>query len=174
MKKETAALKEGKRRTMSKTLRDDYVDIVMLFERLHRLFLEVLKSEIDRLGLKDLSNVQAIILYNVGPFELTVGEITNRGYYLGSNVSYNLRKMVENNYIVQKQSPNDKRSTYISLSPKGKKVYAEIESLLEKQAKSLSSNQLSSDGIKTFLENGRALENFWSHELLHKARFVSL
>ncbi len=72
-----------------------YYDAIQLIERLHRHFLDVLKVELDRKGIQDINNVQSMILYNIGHDELTVGELTIRGYYLGSNVSYNVKKMVE-------------------------------------------------------------------------------
>ena len=73
-----------------------YFEAITLVERLHRQFLDVLKIELERAGIQDINNVQSLILYNIGEDELTVGELTARGYYLGSNVSYNLKKMVEN------------------------------------------------------------------------------
>ena len=76
-----------------------YLEMITLVERLHRQCLEVVKAELDRRGIRDLNNVQALILYNVGEEELSVGELTHRGYYLGSNVSYNVKKMVENGLI---------------------------------------------------------------------------
>ena len=78
-------------------IRQDYLEAIRLIERLHRQFLEVVKTELDNHGIADINNIQALILFNIGDSELTVGELTNRGYYLGSNVSYNVRKMVQNN-----------------------------------------------------------------------------
>ena len=72
---------------MENAVRQPYYDSILLIERLHRHFLEVLKTELDRLGIQDINNVQSLILYNIGDDELTVGELTARGYYLGSNVN---------------------------------------------------------------------------------------
>ena len=93
-----------------------YYDTIQLIERLHRYFLDVVKVELDRLQIMDINNVQAMILFNIGHDEMTVGELTLRGYYLGSNVSYNLKKMVELGYVVQERSPHDKRSIRIKLT----------------------------------------------------------
>jgi len=82
-------------------VKTDYLQSIHLIERLHRQFLEVVKNELDRHGMQDINNIQAVILYNIGEDELTVGELTNRGYYLGSNVSYNVKKLVENGYLLQ-------------------------------------------------------------------------
>ncbi|MFQ5954494.1 MAG: MarR family transcriptional regulator, partial [Kiloniellales bacterium] len=79
-------------------VQNEYLDAIAQIERLHRQFLEVVRNELERLGVQDINSVQALILYNIGEDEMTVGELTTRGYYLGSNVSYNVRKMVENGY----------------------------------------------------------------------------
>ena len=92
-----------------------YYEAIQLIERLHRHFLDVLKVELEKQGIQDINNVQSMILYNIGHDELTVGELTIRGYYLGSNVSYNVKKMVENGYLVQERSVHDKRSIRVRL-----------------------------------------------------------
>ena len=89
-----------------------YFEAIQLIERLHRYFLDVVKVELDRKGIQDINNVQAMILYNIGHDEMTVGELTLRGYYLGSNVSYNVKKMgdikegqqVRTSFTVEKDS----------------------------------------------------------------------
>ena len=88
-----------------------YYDVTALIERLHRQFLEVVKLEFDGLGIHDINNVQSLMLFNIGDAEMTVGELTSRGCYLGSNVSYNVKKMVENGYLAQERSVHDRRST---------------------------------------------------------------
>jgi len=72
-----------------------YLEALTLVERLHRRLLDVIKDEFDRRGRADINSVQALLLYNIGDKELTAGELRTRGYYLGSNVSYNLKKLVE-------------------------------------------------------------------------------
>ncbi len=96
-----------------------YQEIIHRVERLHRRFLDVLSIELMKMGIEDINNIQALILYNIGQDTLTVGELTARGYYLGSNVSYNLKKLVECEYITQERSAHDKRSVRIKLSDKG-------------------------------------------------------
>jgi len=80
---------------------DHYLEVVSLVEQLHRQFLEIVKLELDGLGIHDINNVQGMMLFNIGNAEMTVGELTQRGCYLGSNVSYNVKKMVENGYLTQ-------------------------------------------------------------------------
>src|SRR5271157_3727351 len=99
-----------------------YFKVISLVERLHRQFLELVKLELDGLGIHDINNIQGLILYNIGDAEMTVGELTLRGCYLGSNVSYNVKKMVENDYLVQERSEHDRRSIHVRLSEKGRKL----------------------------------------------------
>jgi len=92
---------------------NSYYRTIVMIERLHRLFLDDLKRELIRMRVYDINNVQCLLLYNIGDNEVNVGDLTHRGYYLGSNVSYNLRKLVENGYLSQKPSRNDRRQSDI-------------------------------------------------------------
>src|SRR5208282_792843 len=103
-----------------------YMDVIAMVERLHRQFLEVIKLELDTNSVHDINNVQAMILYNIGDLEMTVGELTLRGCYLGSNVSYNVKKMVEADYLVQERSAHDRRSVRVRLSEKGQTLRQKI------------------------------------------------
>src|SRR6266705_515816 len=97
-----------------------YLEVISLVERLHRHFLEVVKLELEGLGIHDINNVQGMMLFNIGDAEMTVGELTLRGCYLGSNVSYNVKKMVENGYLSQQRSPQYRRLIHVQLSEKGR------------------------------------------------------
>src|SRR4051795_4630561 len=97
-----------------------YLETIGLVERLHRHFLEIVKLELDGMGVHDINNVQGLILFNIGDAEMTVGELTLRGCYLGSNVSYNVKKMVENGYLAQERSVHDRRSIHVKLTDKGR------------------------------------------------------
>lgn len=155
---------------MEAHVKDVYFETVMLIERLHRLFLEVIKGELDRMKIHDISNVQCFILYNIGKSRLTVGEISNRGYYLGSNVTYNLKKMVESGYIHQEQSPHDKRSSHIQLSPKGIELFEKIDALLREHTKNMRHNGLMEQEIKTVKGLLQRLEAFWNFVSTHDGR----
>jgi len=146
-------------------VRQPYYDSILLIERLHRHFLEVLKTELDRLGIQDINNVQSLILYNIGDDELTVGELTARGYYLGSNVSYNVKKMVENGYLGQERSPHDRRSVRVRLSEKGLDLRDKISSMFERQIKALDKAGLNDEELVKANETMRKLERFWSSSL---------
>jgi hypothetical protein len=68
-------------------MHNTYIEAIALVERLHRQFLELVKLELDGLGIYDINNVQALLLFNIGDAQMTVSELSLRGCYLGSNVS---------------------------------------------------------------------------------------
>src|ERR1700759_1468384 len=109
-----------------------YLEALTLVERLHRRLLDVIKDEFDRRGRADINSVQALLLYNIGDKELTAGELRTRGYYLGSNVSYNLKKLVEMGYLDHQRSRIDRRSVRIKLTDKGREVRDIVEMLYQK------------------------------------------
>lgn len=141
-----------------------YYDSINLIERLHRQFLDVLKIELERAGIHDINNVQSMILHNIGTDELTVGELTVRGYYLGSNVSYNVKKMVENDWLVQERSVHDKRSVRVRLSDKGRRLNEAMTDLYKKHEEKLASAGLTADRLNVLNATLRDLETFWSEQ----------
>lgn len=143
-------------------MRHPYYETLLLVERVHRHFLEVVKLEIERLGIQDIKNFQALILYNVGDDEMSVGELTARGFYLGSNVSYNVKKMVENGYLVHEPSPHDRRSTRVRLTDKGKALHKQMGAYFEKHLTLLQQAQLGNDDLAKGNEALRKLERFWT------------
>ena len=86
-------------------IRPLYLEALTLVERLHRRLLDVIKDEFDRRGRSDVNSVQALLLYNIAGKELTAGELRTRGYYLGSNVSYNVKKLVEMSRPLARRPP---------------------------------------------------------------------
>ena len=151
-------------------MKEQYFQSVVMVERLHRLFLEVVKVELDRMGIRDINNVQCLVLYNIGKGEVTVGELTNRGYYLGSNVSYNLRKMVQHEYLIQEPSPHDRRSSHVKLSDKGMKLHAKLEELFGLHSRTLGQEGVSADKMKMLEDILRKMEGFWSSLLTRDLR----
>lgn len=142
-----------------------YLETIALIERLHRECLEVIKADLDRQGIRDLNNVQAMILFNIGGDELTVGELTARGYYLGSNVSYNVKKMVENGYLVQERSPHDRRAVNVRLSPKGLAICEKMHALYERHTQALSQGIIREDEVEAANHMLRRLERFWASSI---------
>lgn len=143
-------------------MKEVYVETILLVERLHRRFLDVVKTELDKFHIEDINNVQTLILYNINNEQLTVGELTNRGYYLGSNVSYNVKKLVENGYLVQEKSPHDKRSTRVRLSDKGLDLCKKIEDLMDRNVKDLEQGVPSLDTLTKINEALHQLERYWT------------
>jgi len=139
-----------------------YYEAIQLIERLHRHFLDVLKVELDRKNIQDINNVQSMILFNIGDEEMTVGELTIRGYYLGSNVSYNVKKMVENDYLVQERSVHDKRSIRVRLSDKGKELKNGITDMFKRHEEQIKGTNISEESLATLNETLKNLERFWA------------
>ncbi len=150
-------------------MKNVYFETITVVEKLHRLFLDVIKVELDRMQLHDINNVQCFILYNVGQSEMTVGELSNRGYYLGSNVSYNLKKLVENKYFIQEQAKHDKRASKIRLSEKGLKLYNKIDAIFDKQADNLRHNGIAEKNLSDTIKILRKLESYLSFMIIHNS-----
>lgn len=146
-------------------MQQPYYQSIVLIERLHRHFLELVKAELERRGIQDINNVQSLILYNIGADELTVGELTARGYYLGSNVSYNVKKMVENGYLVQERSLHDRRSVRVRLSEKGLQLREKLEAMFERHIEALGDADLTEQTLLDLNETLLRLERFWSGRL---------
>lgn len=151
------------------TFRDEYQQALRLIERLHRLLLDVIKDEFDRLGGADLNSVQALLLYNIGDSELTAGELKTRGYYLGSNVSYNLKKLVDMGYIHYKRSETDRRSVRVSLTQKGKDACDVVHGLYERQLGSIEAvGEVSHGDMKSLNRALVRLERFWTDQIRYR------
>lgn len=147
-----------------KAVNTPYYEAIQLMERLHRYFLDVVKMEMDRKGVQDVNNVQAMILYNIGHDEMTVGELTLRGYYLGSNVSYNVKKMVENGYLEQERSVHDKRSIRVKLSDKGKELYAVLSEMFTRHEDQIKVTDLTDERLTEVAKTMQMLERFWNSQ----------
>lgn len=141
-----------------------YYDSIQLIERLHRYFLDVVKTELDRKNILDINNVQAMILHNIGTDEMTVGELTLRGYYLGSNVSYNVKKMTENGYIAQERSVHDKRSIRVKLTEKGRDLHKVLDDMFERQEGKLITVGIENPDLVDFNATMKQLERFWASQ----------
>jgi len=139
---------------------EEYLTVISLIGRLHREFLEIVKLELDGADIRDINNVQAVMLFNLGDAEMTVGELTLRGCYLGSNVSYNLKKMVENGYVEQARSPHDRRSVHVRLTPKGRVLRDRLVAMHRRHAELLQCEMTAPD-LEHTSATLRRLERFW-------------
>ena len=147
-------------------LEDVYLKLLTLIERLHRQLLDVIKDELDRVGQTNINAVQALLLYNIGDAELTAGELRSRGHYLGSNVSYNLKKLVESGYISHKRSSADRRSVRVSLTPAGFEIRERLAGLFDRHLESVEKvGDVSSSMVETTNLTLDRLERFWADQI---------
>jgi DNA-binding MarR family transcriptional regulator len=147
-------------------LLSNYLESLALVERLHRLLLDVVKDEFERLAVLEINSVQALLLFNIGDNEVTAGELKSRGYYQGSNVSYNLKKLVDLGYMHHQRSDIDRRSVRVRLTEKGRKVRSMLNELFARHADSLEKRGLigpaAMDDINTSLKR---MERFWTEQI---------
>jgi DNA-binding MarR family transcriptional regulator len=150
-------------------IKPQYLEALTLIERLHRRLLEVIKDEFERSGRSDINPVQALLLYNIGSCELTAGELRSRGYYMGSNVSYNLKKLVDQGYINHQRSHVDRRSVRISLTQKGDQVAKSVDRLYERQIGSIEQiGGIKCDEFASLNKSLQRLERFWTDQILYR------
>jgi DNA-binding MarR family transcriptional regulator len=143
-----------------------YLEALSLIERLHRLLLDVIKDEFERLGILEINSVQALLLFNIGENEVTAGELKSRGYYQGSNVSYNLKKLVDLGYMHHQRCEIDRRSVRVRLTEKGRRLRRAVDELFARHAAGLESrgivNVARLDETTAAL---RLVERFWSDQI---------
>ncbi|ABN77521.1 MarR family transcriptional regulator [Cereibacter sphaeroides] len=143
-----------------------YLESLSLVERLHRLLLDVVKDEFERIGLLEINPVQALLLFNVGDNEVTAGELKTRGYYQGSNVSYNLKKLVELGYMHHQRSEIDRRSVRVRLTDKGRHVRQVLSDLFARHAEGLERrNVVGVSGMEELNQALRRMERYWTEQI---------
>ncbi|SOC02347.1 MarR family winged helix-turn-helix transcriptional regulator [Rhodobacter maris] len=143
-----------------------YLDSLSLVERLHRLLLDVIKDEFERLGILEINPVQALLLFNIGENEVTAGELKSRGYYQGSNVSYNLKKLVETGYMHHQRCDIDRRSVRVKLTPKGVDLRTAVSALFERHAKGMDDRGvITLDSMDEMNRTLRRMERYWSDQI---------
>jgi DNA-binding MarR family transcriptional regulator len=155
-----------------------YLDVILLIERLHRQFLEVVSVELESVGIYGINNVQALMLFNIDDAEMTIGELTTRGAYLGSNVSYNVKKMFENGYLLQERSLHDRRSIHVRLTTKGRRMVDRFSAMHRQHVALLGQSGLLDSDLQGVSTAPRRLEQFLEppvsmrcilDDLLHKS-----
>jgi DNA-binding MarR family transcriptional regulator len=114
----------------------------------------------------EINAVQALLLFNIGENEVTAGELKSRGYYQGSNVSYNLKKLVEMGYMHHQRSEIDRRSVRVRLTEKGRRIREIVTKLFANHAEGLVSRAILDhaqlDDIATAL---RRVERYWADQI---------
>jgi len=150
-------------------VRPAYLEALTLVERLHRRLLDVIKDEFDRRGRSDVNSVQALLLYNISDKELTAGELRTRGYYLGSNVSYNVKKLVETGFLHHARSRIDRRAVRISLTAKGREVHDAVAALYDKHVATVEQiGGISCDEFTQVNQSLARLVRFWADQIRYR------
>ena len=143
-----------------------YLENLALIERLHRLLLDVVKDEFERVGVLEINPVQALLLFNIGENEVTAGELKSRGYYQGSNVSYNLKKLVELGYMHHQRSEIDRRSVRVRLTEKGRRVRGQLADLFARHAEGLVKRGLVDTGGMDQMNTAlKRIERYWTEQI---------
>ena len=146
-----------------------YIEALTLIERLHRRLLDVIKDDFERSGEPEINPVQALLLFNIADAELTAGELKTRGHYQGSNVSYNLKKLVESGYVNHERSNADKRSVRVRLTPKGQIIRERVDALYNRQLQAVEQVVgLNSDEFDRLNKALARLERFWTDQILYR------
>ena len=152
-----------------RSLKPAYLEAVGRVERLHRRLLDLIKDEFDRMGWDDINPVQALLMFNIGDAELTAGELRSRGYYLGSNVSYNLKKLVEMGFLDHQRSRVDRRSVRIRLTTQGQEIRKIVDTLYQKHVKTVEQvGGISNEEFATLNKSLHRLERFWTDQILYR------
>lgn len=139
-----------------------YFDTIRMIERLHRYFLDVVKIELDHNNIEGVNSVQAMLMFNIGHEEMTIGDLTLRGYYEGSNVSYNVKKLTESGYIEQNRSIHDKRSIRVSLTEKGKALYKVLDTMFRRHEGNQEGTNLTQESFRDAIQTLQNIERFWT------------
>ncbi|MGX1097649.1 MarR family winged helix-turn-helix transcriptional regulator [Amorphus sp. MBR-141] len=150
-------------------LKPVFLDAVKLVERVHRRFLDVVKDEFDRLGRTDVSNVQAVLIYYIGDSAVTASELKTRGYYLGSNVSYNVKKLVEQDLVRQERSDSDKRTVRLTLTETGQEIAAIVEALFDRHIHTMTAiSAIDPSDLQAMTTALQRLDRFWQDQILYR------
>lgn len=143
-----------------------YLDSLSMIERLHRLLLDVIKDEFERLGVLEINAVQALLLFNIGDNEVTAGELRSRGYYQGSNVSYNLKKLVDMGFMHHQRCEIDRRSVRVRLTDKGRDVHKVVSELFQRQSEILEKDAMvGGENLHALNDQLGRVERFWSDQI---------
>lgn len=169
MKNSNVAIANEDNLAETKAVRPLYLESLALVERLHRRLLDVIKDEFDRRGRSDVNSVQALLLYNIGDNDVTASELRTRGYYLGSNVSYNVKKLVELGFLTHQRSRVDRRSVRIRLAEKGQEVHQIVAGIYEKHVRTVEKiGGIPSSEFESLNQALMRLDRFWTDQIRYR------
>ncbi len=150
-------------------LKSLYLETLQLVERLHRRLLDVIKDEFDRNSRTDINAVQALLLFNIGDSVLSAGELRSRGFYLGSNVSYNLKKLVDLGFINHQKSRVDRRAVKVSLTEEGTEIAAMVAELYDRHIGSIDKvGGLDEQEFSKMNRSLQRLDRFWNDSIAYR------
>jgi DNA-binding MarR family transcriptional regulator len=151
-------------------LTKEYLEVTSLIERMHRRYLDVIRTELNRMKIRDINSVQAMLLANIGQEEIVIRDLIERGYYQGSNVSYNIKKLAELGYLEQERTAHDKRSVSITLTEKAMQVVKAIRDLEGRLATELSGQDMDAENLAKVSITLRRLERTWADYIHYGGR----
>ena len=145
-----------------------HIEIVRAIERLHRRSLDLLRADLIQVGVDDLSPSQVMMLFTIGPGELSVRDLIERGYYLGSNASYSLKRLVEAEYVIRTASERDRRSARIRLSDKGRRLCETVRQIDRRYQQLVAQNEDEVRELETTFRTLKRLEQTWSNVVRYR------
>jgi DNA-binding MarR family transcriptional regulator len=102
-----------------------------------------------------------MMLFNIGDATMSVGELTLRGCFLGSNACYSLKKMVENGYVLQQRSEHDGRSSLVRLTDKGHALRDRLSGMHARQMEPIARSPITESDLQGVLATLRKVERLW-------------
>jgi DNA-binding MarR family transcriptional regulator len=145
-----------------------HLDIVRVIERLHRRSLDLIRADLLEAGIDDLSPSQVMMLFTIGSGELSVRDLIERGYYLGSNASYSLKRLVEAEYVIRTASERDRRSARIRLSEKGRQLCDMIKHIDRTYHQLVTRDGEEARELEITFQTLRRLEQAWSNAVRYR------
>lgn len=142
-----------------------HLDLVRVAERVHRRSLDLYRIDLTRLGVHDVSPSQVMMLFTIGGEELTVRDLIERGYYLGSTASYNLKRLVDTGYVDRTVSERDRRSARLRLSDKGRELCEALRKVDETYHTLVVRSPKDARDLEVAIKTLKRLEQAWSTAL---------
>ena len=99
---------------------------------------------------------------------MTAGELKSRGYYQGSNVSYNLKKLVDMGYMHHQRCEIDRRSVRVKLTQKGREIRQAVARLFARHAEGLITQEiLDGSSIDHISATLKRVERYWTDQICY-------
>ncbi|MBL4613354.1 MAG: MarR family transcriptional regulator [Magnetovibrio sp.] len=114
------------------------------------------------MGVKELNAVQALLLSNIGQEDIAIRDLVERGYYQGSNVSYNIKKLTDMGYLEQERSQHDRRSVTVRLTPKALDVVERVQQLEAANADAVVASGLNTNDLTQAAQTLTTIEKTWA------------